>query len=104
MWLTLLATKVFHRVAGDINQANTITESVHSLTLLKVVFKALKEVWYMSASNKAPQSSNRGRDNLFKGATLDLEQSNLVVMFPKTSTDRMYMQAPQAPSPAPENP
>jgi hypothetical protein len=84
MWLTLLATKVFHRAAGDFNQANTIIELVHSLTLLKVVFKALKEAWYMSASNMAAQSSNRGRDNLFKGATLDLEQSNLVVMFPET--------------------
>ena len=84
MWLTRLATKVFHLVAGDLNQASTTIESVHSLTLLKLIFKALEEAWYMSANNMAAQSSNHGRDSLFNGVTLDLEQSNLVVMFPKS--------------------
>jgi hypothetical protein len=104
MWLTRLATKVFHLAAGNFNQASTIIESVHNLTLLKLVFEALEEAWYVSANNMTAQSSNHGRDNLFKGATLDLEQSNLVLMFPITSTDRIYIQAPKTPSLASENP
>ena len=84
MWFTLLATNVFHLAAGDFSQSSTTIESVHNLTLLKLIFKALEVVWYMSASNMAAQSSNRGRDSLFRGATLDLEQSNLLVMFPWT--------------------
>ena len=94
MWLTLLATKVFYLAAGNFNQASTIIESVHNLTLLKLVFKALNDDWYMSANNMAAHSSNHGRVSLFKGATLDLEHSNLVIMFPIISTDRIYVQAP----------
>jgi hypothetical protein len=88
MWFTQFATKVVHLAAGDFNQASTTIESVQNLTLLKLLFTALVEAGYMSANNMAAQSSNLGRDSLLRGATLDMEQSSLVVTFPCTSMDQ----------------
>jgi len=82
MRLTRFATKVFRLAVGDFNQASTTIKSVQNLILLKLTFKALDEAWYMSANNMAAQSSSLGRDSLLRGATLDLEQSSFVVIFP----------------------
>jgi hypothetical protein len=72
---TRFATKVFHLAAGDFSHASITIESVQNLILLKLIFKALDEAWYMSANNMAVQISSLGRDSLLRGATLDLEQS-----------------------------
>ena len=68
-----LATKVLH-VPGDFaSHDSTMVESVQQKTEYDVISSLGIMASIISANNRTPQSSNRGIENVFIGATFVLE-------------------------------
>jgi len=76
-----LATNVYHLLAEAANHESTIVESVHNKILSIFKFNAGTVFCINCTRSKAPHNSNLGCVT-FTGATLDLEQSSLVVTSP----------------------
>jgi hypothetical protein len=70
-------------VLADVaNYESTSMESVHNTILAIFKFKAGTVFCISCAKNKDPQNSKVGSVIFLTGATLDLEQSNLVITSP----------------------
>ena len=82
IWETTLATNVFHLLADVANHESTIVEYVHNKILSIFKFNAGTVFCTNCARIKATHNSNLGSVILLTGATLDLEQSSLVVTSP----------------------
>lgn len=66
--------------------------------------KVFRTLFVRRASITAPQSSNRGSETCFSGATLDLDVKRMHFTLPSLSTVRKYKVAAKARSEASENP
>ena len=82
IWETQLAINIFHLLDDVANYESTIKESVNDRILAIFKFKAGTFFCISCGKSKDPQNSNVGRVIFLTGATLNLEQSNLVITSP----------------------
>jgi hypothetical protein len=78
IWETLRQIKIFHLLADE----STSMESVHNRILVIFKFKAGTVLCTSCAKSEDPHNSKVGSVIFLTRATLDLEQSNLVITFP----------------------
>lgn len=82
---TRLATNVVHLREDDFIYDNVIVESVHRNVFISGMLIELITFSCNRANNTAAQSSRRGREIVFIGATLDFDINNCVLQFPVVS-------------------
>jgi hypothetical protein len=82
IWETLLATNISHLLADVANHERTIVESLHNRILAIFKFKTGTVFCTSRAKSEAPHNCSLGSVIFLTGATLDLEQSNVVVTSP----------------------
>ncbi|XP_055635508.1 uncharacterized protein LOC129775162 [Toxorhynchites rutilus septentrionalis] len=97
---TLLATKVFHVVGGDRNQASVTEESDQKYVADIFIFNASTIRQYNLDARTAADNSSLGMESCFNGATLDLAAINWTYTCPLESVDLAYPHAPYARSDA----
>ena len=83
IWETLWQIKTFHLLADVANYESPSMESVHNRILAIFKFKAGIVFCVHCAPSKDPHNSKVGSVIFLTGATLDLEQSNLVITSPR---------------------
>jgi len=97
------ATNVFHLEEWEFIQARTIVESVQAWQTTSGNFRAVSTDFIRDTRSTAPHNSSFGRDTVFTGATLVLEERKETAV-PLEDTLHKYTQAANAFSEASEKP
>ena len=102
--LTWFATKVFHVDGHLLSQATTTLESVNKWISPNWISRLVITLTIRRANKTTPYNTRRGNEICLSGATLDLAQINLTIIWPLGLHDLKYTHTLYAISEASEKP